>query len=122
MRLTQRSETPRGGSFVPNLEVGKRRAARKTAGATALAPQLCTASHSVSAVLGSASLFYKELESKYFRLCRRSSRSYSTPRIVAKAAMNINEWVWMCSNKTLFKKARSTVVHNGPQFANSCYH
>lgn len=63
-----------------------------------------------------------EPESKYFRLCRRSSRSYSTPRIVAKAAMNINEWAWMCSNKTLFKKAGSTVVHNGPQFANSCYH
>ena len=67
---------------------------------------------------GAAKFFYKGPDSKYLRLCKpyRLCCNYSPPllyvtiRCYVYCRQNINEWVWICSNGTLFTKQAA-----GPQ-------
>lgn len=51
---------------------------------------------------------YKMPDSKYFRFCRPYSLCKSYPTWWCKSSNRqcVNEWVWLCSTKTLFTKSK----------------
>ena len=64
----------------------------------------------------------ERLDSKFFSLWEPHSLCHSSSAFLLQCGSShrqfLNEWMWLCSNKTLFTKTSGLGLAHGPEFAN----